>query len=230
MHIIYRILTVVLISTIVQNTFAHSEADEEHPIENVDLSDLEQYDDLELFLVPDALRGCTKATSSQIATVNLGNSLQNQFLDECENATDNKTLCEQIRRPNPSSKSTFYCTYSQNQPHQLIHPSLNTWKHAFKAIELIDRLKAKGICVSHIYNWWRPEPYNKNVGGASGRHPYGTSVDVRFCTNSDAIKAFDTLCGYRKLGEVRALGYYGSTGVHIGVGDFSANTWGRNCK
>ncbi len=229
MNITLKILTLLLTLTTISKSYAHDESDYEHPIYENDTEMLDESED-NLESMPDFLRGCTKANSTQLITVNQGNNLQNKFLEECENSTGNNTLCNQVRRPNPSSKSIFNCTYGQNQQHQLIHPSLNTWKNAFKAIELIDRLKNKGVCVSHIYNWWRPEPYNTNVGGAAARHPYGTSVDVRFCTNADAIKAFDTLCAYRKLGELRALGYYGSTGVHIGVGDSIANTWGRNCK
>jgi hypothetical protein len=244
---IWNLFFIIAVSLKIQTSFAqldadpfsavekeHLEIDHEHLSEEEHLHSLEdntesEVEDFDLDLMF-GLRGCQKANSSQIAVVNQGNSLQNNFLDECERVTGNKKLCQEVRRPNPSSQSTFYCTYSPNQPHQLIHPSTSTWKFAFKAIELIDRLKTKGICVSQIYNWWRPEPYNKNVGGAAGRHPFGTSIDVRFCSKTDAIKAFDTLCQYRKKGEVRALGYYGSTGLHIGVGDTSANTWGRNCN
>ncbi len=231
MKIIPKIVSAVFLLIATNQSFAHSEMDE-HSFEEPFSESFDEYsaEDTESYFLPNALRGCTKANSNQISIVNQGNILQNQFLDECENTTGNSNLCQQVRRPNPSSKSTFYCTYNANQPHQLIHPSMSTWKYAFKAIELIDRLETKGICVSHIYNWWRPEPYNKNVGGAAGRHPNGTSVDVRFCTNTDAIRAFDMLCNYRKSGELRALGYYGSTGVHIGIGDSLANTWGRNCK
>lgn len=239
----WTLFFVIVISFKIQNSYAHTDFDHEHPFEEESLEAFEHTienaieDPSEESLAEDfdldlmfGLRGCQKANSNQIAVVNQGNALQNNFMNECERVTGNKNLCQQIRRPNPSSQGTFYCTYSSNQPHQLIHPSTSTWKYAFKAIELIDRLKAKGLCVSQIYNWWRPEPYNKNVGGAAGRHPLGTAVDVRFCTKTDAIKAFDTLCQYRKKGEVRALGYYGSTGLHIGVGDTSANTWGRNCN
>lgn len=176
------------------------------------------------------MKGCQKASSSQLAAVDSGNAKREQFQSQCVSATGSSTYCLQVERPNPSSKSVFQCTYGTSQPHRLIHPTTSTWTNATKAINLLKQLSAKGICVSYIYNWWRPEPYNANVGGAAGRHPKGTSVDVRFCTNSDAIKGFDELCKYRKLGEIRALGYYGSTGVHIGVGDTTANTWGRNCK
>lgn len=187
-------------------------------------------DDLELRPDLFEILGCTKANSSQIATVNQGNGKRTTFQSYCVQMTGSSTLCAQIERPNPSSVSTFRCTYGNAQPHRLIHPDQSTWKYAVKAIQLLQALSKKGICVSQIYNWWRPEPYNKNVGGAAGRHPYGTSVDVRFCTNSEAIKAFDLLCQYRKRGEIKALGYYGSTGVHLGVGDRTANTWGRGCK
>jgi hypothetical protein len=185
--------------------------------------------EFELLQFEQVERGCQKASSSQVSKVNQGNAQHTAFKDKCLKATANAQLCSEVERPNPESKSVFTCTYGAAQPNLLIHPSASTWKNAYKAIQLIDKLKAKGLCVKQIYNWWRPEPYNQNVGGASGRHPFGTSVDVRFCTNKDATRAFDELCKYRSRGEVRALGYYGSTGVHIGVGDSSANTWGREC-
>lgn len=189
-------------------------------------------DDFEL--LPDSfiydMKGCTKASAAQLRVVNSGNDKRSEFQAACSRATANSSMCAQVERPNPASKSIFACTYGANQVHRLIHPTASTWNNAFKAIQQLKALSAKGICVSYIYNWWRPEPYNNNVGGAAGRHPLGTSVDVRFCSNSDAIRAFDELCKARKAGLIRALGYYGSTGVHIGVGDSSANTWGRNCK
>jgi hypothetical protein len=210
-----------------------SEAEEIRAHEEMMAQDEELYqDDFELLpeeFVMD-MKGCTKASSSQLATVNKGNARRTEFQNACMRATGSSTYCAQVERPNPASKSIFACTYGASQVHRLIHPSSSTWKNATKAIQLLQKLSAKGICISQIYNWWRPEPYNANVGGAAGRHPLGTSVDVRFCTNSDAIKGFDELCKYRKAGEVRALGYYGSTGVHIGVGDNTANTWGRTCK
>lgn len=183
--------------------------------------------------LPDILgfqRGCVQASSSQLAQVNLGNSKRSEFQAYCKSQTGNSAYCSEVERPNPASTNTFHCTYSLSQPHLFIHPSESTWKYAATAIVLLQKLKQKGLCVDHIYNWWRPEPYNGNVGGASGRHPYGTSVDVRFCSITDAKKAFDELCEYRRQGVVRALGYYGSTGVHIGVGDNTANTWGRSCN
>ncbi len=209
--------------TLVEKSFAHE-------------SDLASYpehfaeDDLEL--MPDffEILGCAKATSSQISFVNQGNQKRSRFQQYCLSMTGNSSMCAQIERPNPSSVSTFRCTYGSSQVHRLIHPNENTWKYAIKAIQLLQTLSKKGICVNQIYNWWRPEPYNKNVGGAAGRHPFGTSVDVRFCSNSHALRAFDELCKLRKQGHLRALGYYGSTGVHLGVGDQTANTWGRACR
>lgn len=210
-----------------------SEEEEIRAHEEMMAQDEEIYQD-DFELLPEQfimdMKGCTKASSSQVATVNSGNALRTQFQNQCISATGSSTYCQQVERPNPSSKSIFACTYGASQVHRLIHPTTSTWKNATKAIQLLQKLSAKGICVSQIYNWWRPEPYNANVGGAAGRHPKGTSVDVRFCTNADAIKGFDELCKNRKAGEIRALGYYGSTGVHIGVGDTTANTWGRNCK
>lgn len=173
--------------------------------------------------------GCKKVTTSQLFQVNLGNDKKDEFLDLCVRKTGSTYWCSQLIRPNPRSSSVFRCTYGSDQVHQLIHPQESVWKYPITAVQVVQELVSKGIKVCEIYNWWRPEPYNKNVGGAAGRHPYGTSVDVRFCSNSEAIRAFSELCKIRKKGRIRALGYYGSAALHIGVGDRTANTWGRSC-
>jgi hypothetical protein len=179
------------------------------------------------FVLPFA---CARANATQIATINAGNKKFDAFMKGCWAATNNSRWCEQLVRPNPSSRSVFTCTYGGNQPHRLIHPDENTWKYAYRAVALVQKLEEAGVSVQQIYNWWRPEPYNKNVGGAAGRHPYGTSVDVRFSTLSNMEKAFSQLCKWRSQGVLRAVGYYGSTGLHFGMGDSLANTWGKACK
>lgn len=172
---------------------------------------------------------CSKASKTQKTTIELGNQKKTKFLTQCRAQTGNSAWCDQLVRPNPASKNIFECTYGSSQVHQLIHPNESTWKHAINAVKLIQELDTKGMKTCLIYNWWRPEPYNRNVGGAPGRHPYGTSVDVRFCDNETAIKAFNELCRYRRQGRIRAIGYYGSSALHFGVGDSTANTWGKSC-
>jgi hypothetical protein len=174
--------------------------------------------------------GCTRASRDNMVTIDEGNKKLNKFLSACATATKNSPWCAQLVRPNPSSKSTFSCTYGSDQPHTLINPDEKTWKNAFLAATLVSELSAQGIGVAQIYNWWRPEPYNKNVGGAAGRHPFGTSVDVRFKTMKDMEKAHKQLCSWRAKGRLRAVGYYGSTGLHFGIGDKLANTWGKSCS
>ncbi|MEK6555571.1 MAG: hypothetical protein AABZ31_10050 [Bdellovibrionota bacterium] len=172
---------------------------------------------------------CKKATASQVAVVNQGNKFAQEFMAACYANTENSPMCLELIRPNPLAKSTFACTYGASQVHQLIHPDRNTWKNAFKAVWLIKQLQAKNIKICQIYNWWRPEPYNVNVGGAAGRHPFGTSVDVNFCNKAEQEKAHAELCKLRKQGHLRALGHYPGTGLHFGVGDSTANTWGKGC-
>lgn len=179
------------------------------------------------FVVPFA---CNRATNAQITEIKRGNEKFDKFLKACWAATNNSRWCEQLTRPNPSSRSVFTCTYGSSLPHKLIHPDEKTWSHAFKAVQFVTQLESAGISVKQIYNWWRPEPYNKNVGGAAVRHPYGTSVDVRFSTLSNMEKAHSQLCKWRAQGKLRAVGYYGSTGLHFGIGDKLANTWGKACK
>lgn len=172
---------------------------------------------------------CKAASAAQKSQVALGNTKKDRFLRDCATTTNSSPWCSQLVRPNPDSRSTFACTYGSGQVHQLIHPDEGTWAYAFRAVRLIEELEQKGVKVCRIYNWWRPEPYNANVGGAAGRHPYGTSVDVQFCTKADQEKAFNLLCAYRRAGKLRAVGYYSSTSLHFGVGDASANTWGKSC-
>lgn len=172
---------------------------------------------------------CTAANATQRAAVNAGNAKAARFLQLCRAAAAGSVWCEQLMRPNPSSRSTFSCTYGSAQPHQLIHPDESTWANAFKAVQIIQDLESLGVRVAQIYNWWRPEPYNANVGGSRTRHPFGTSIDVRFASLPDMEKAHALLCEFRRKGRLRALGYYGSTGLHFGVGDSNPNTWGKSC-
>lgn len=189
-------------------------------------------DDLEFLFSPQEVFpfACKRASAAQVVTVNSGVLKLNAFKNGCYAATSNSHWCDQLVRPNPSSHGTFDCTYSAAQSHYLIHPEERTWQYAYEAVRLVQELERKGLRVCQIYNWWRPEPYNSNVGGAPGRHPYGTSVDVRFCSNREADLAFDELCSFRKSGRIRAIGHYGTSALHFGVGDAFANTWGRQCK
>lgn len=173
---------------------------------------------------------CTKATKAQLATVNAGNAKAGNFLRRCYAETENSRWCDELMRPNPESKPIFECTYGATQPHLLIHPDEATWKYAIRAVNLVREMEAKGVQIAFIYNWWRPEPYNGNVSGSPSRHPHGTSVDVRFATMKDMETAFALLCQWRKQGRLRAVGYYGTTGLHFGVGDGKANTWGKACE
>lgn len=186
--------------------------------------DLESVDDLGIMDL-----SCTPATASQIKILNSGTAKLSRFLNQCYSAARSSTWCQQLTRPNPASVNIFKCTYGEEQPHYMIHPDERTWAYAFQAAKLVKALQAMNIRVCQIYNWWRQEPYNGNVGGAPGRHPYGTSVDVRFCSMADMEKAHTQLCKWRKQGRLRAVGYYGSTGLHLGIGDTTANTWGKAC-
>lgn len=188
-------------------------------------------DDLELEPISDFFKSasCIRATNSQISFVDLGNSKLTQFMSRCYAETGNSPWCKQVARPNPDSISTFDCTYGVDQPHSFVHPEGKTWTNAITAVKLVKELQAMGVGVASIYNWWRPEPYNRNVGGAAGRHPFGTSVDVRFASKRDQEKAHMQLCKWRAQGRLRALGHYSSTALHLGIGDKAANTWGKSC-
>lgn len=178
----------------------------------------------------ETLAACARASASQTSIVNSGAAKLTKFLNRCYAETNSKKWCDEVARPNPASHSAFDCTYSVQQAHVFVHPDESTWKYAIGAVKLVQTLVAQGIKVSTIYNWWRPEPYNKNVGGAAGRHPYGTSVDVRLANKTEQNKAHKSLCKLRAAGQLRALGYYSGTGLHLGVGDRAANTWGKSCN
>jgi hypothetical protein len=173
---------------------------------------------------------CKQATGTQTKYVDTGAAKKDKFLARCVAETGSQKWCGEIVRPNPDSARTFDCTYSTEQAHIFVHPEESTWSNAITAIKTVQILESKGIKVQTIYNWWRPEPYNKNVGGAAGRHPYGTSVDVRFPNKSEQNRAFAELCKLRAQGKLRAVGYYSGTGLHLGVGDKLANTWGKSCS
>ncbi|MGE0631917.1 MAG: hypothetical protein AB7O96_05890 [Pseudobdellovibrionaceae bacterium] len=175
---------------------------------------------------------CIKAKKEQISVMNLGNTKEAEFLKGCKEATNNSSWCAQLIRPDPhpTNRQIFKCTYGPLQPLRFIHPDSSTWKNAYQAVNLIKELQAKGISVNEIYNWWRPEPYNKNIGGAPGRHPYGTAVDVQFSSMKDMKNAHKLLCQWRAQGRLRALGYYGTRELHFGIGDANPNTWGKSCK
>lgn len=172
---------------------------------------------------------CRRANTTQLNAVNAGNRKTREFLRRCAAATNSSKWCAQLIRPNPASLPVFRCTYGAKLPHQLINPDESTWPNAFKAVKLVQSLESGGIQPCLIYNWWRPEPYNANVSGAPGRHPFGTSVDVRFCTMNDMERAFRQLCAWRSQGRLQAVGYYGSTGLHFGIDDSIPNTWGKDC-
>ncbi len=193
-------------------------------------TDAPGWDDGEEFLdLFDLATKCRKATKSQRALVDRGNKQAVRFFRQCVEFAGSEPWCRQIMRPNPESLPLFQCTYGPAQSHQLVNPDTSTWNYAFRAVRLVAALETEGIKPCLIYNWWRPEPYNRNVGGAPGRHPRGTSVDVRFCTQEDMELAFTKLCEWRANGQLRAIGYYGTTGLHLGVGDRVANTWGKAC-
>ncbi len=197
-----------------------------------DFGDEHDHAEEEIFMIGERAAApmvCTKATQAQIDQVNEGNRKYSAFLQGCHAANGPTAWCEQLTRPNPDSRAIFTCTYGLDQPHQLIHPDESTWKYAYQAVRLVLDLEAMGVSVAQIYNWWRPVPYNANVGGSRLRHPFGTSVDVRMSSIPDMLKAHAQLCRWRAQGRLRALGYYGSTGLHFGIGDALANTWGKNC-
>lgn len=174
---------------------------------------------------------CEKASPAQLKIVQKGNKKKDKFLTRCARETGSSPLCLELVRPNPIKESVdaFHCTYGEDMPHQLIHPDETTWKNPIEAVRILHELEKIGIRNCGIYNWWRPEPYNKNVKGSPRRHPFGVSVDVLFCTKTDADRAFLELCKMKEAGRIKAIGFYGNNNLHLGVGDAKANNWGKYC-
>ena len=220
----YSSVFVLPVLLIMSTAWSDSRSEDIHP----ELSGLDLQCAMEFTAEQNAV-ACKKATKKQRQVVRAGSKKTKQILELCSELTDDSPWCEQIIRPNPQSKATFRCTYGTNMPHRLIHPTESTWAHPISAVQIISELEEDGIQVCEIRNWWRPEPYNKNVGGSPTRHPFATSVDVRFCTKADQNKAFNKLCDLRREERVRALGYYGNPTIHLGFGNERANTWGKSC-
>jgi len=172
----------------------------------------------------------SKASQAELDEVLQGIQKYSTFIEQCLANGIQKKWCEQLTHPNVNELRKFEITYGKDVPHTLIHPDESTWVHAFKAAKLVQRLLSENIQVVEIYNWWRPSQYNKNVGGSPTRHPYGVSVDIRMSSKQQMEKAHTLLCKWRKKGELRALGYYGNTGLHLGIDDEAANTWGKSCN
>lgn len=149
------------------------------------------------------------------------------FISSCTSRGVSRKTCTEMTRPNPLEEARFACTYGKSAPHELVPPKTK-WDQAIKLAKVYESLRAQGVCTDEVYNWWRPEPYNRNVEGAKARHPNATCIDVRFCSVADAKKALRALCKLRSQGKITSVGYYGATGVHIGM-DPQDGSWGGAC-
>ena len=178
-------------------------------------------------------KSCIQATEADLDLVLAGQEKLEFFLEQCRWATGGSPHCEDVIRPNPRSTPFFECTFPKGTEKIFIHPDESTWENAFVAIRLIGEMEANGIGVKHIYNWWRPVPYNENVGGEPDRHPFGTSVDVLFTSRDDQVLAHEYLCEEQAKGLIKALGFYWVAerpSIHIGVKDSPEKVnWGRAC-
>ena len=163
--------------------------------------------------------GKIRANIEQIVDVLKGIALKPEFIEQCEKATDRPDLCKQIIRPNPDSKSIFACTYPPGVASIFIPPEKGVWHFAFQAIRWISEIENLGISFSHIYNWLRPEPYNKNASGHPDRHPFGTAVDIKLRSKGDQHLAFEFFCEKWRSGQMNAIGFYSSASLHLGIGD-----------
>jgi|JI10StandDraft_1071094.scaffolds.fasta_scaffold93327_5 hypothetical protein len=179
---------------------------------------------------PGTVTKCQKAPDSEMTEILSGQQKYDSFIEQCKGYGIEQKWCEQLTHPNQNSKAKFECTYGDKVPHILIHPDESTWINAFKAAKLVQRLIQENIRVVEIYNWWRPAQYNKNVGGSKTRHPFAVSVDIRMSSKPAMEAAHKKLCAWRKKGDLRAIGYYDNTGLHLGIDDEVPNTWGKSCN
>ena len=137
--------TLVVCWMLTMSAFAHDALEETYPTENC--------------------VKITKASDSEKSEILAGQQKYNSFIEQCREYGIEQKWCEQLTHPNRNSKAIFHCTYEKNTPHILIHPDESTWINAFRAAKLVQRLNSENLPVEEIYNWWRPEQYNKNVDG-----------------------------------------------------------------
>lgn len=150
-----------------------------------------------------------------------------KFVRTCLEKGVLQRYCFDMTHPNLDSIEQFRCTYP-GKPHLLIPKDESEWTFAFEAALILQNMaRETKVCIDEIYNWYRPEPYNKNVGGRPNRHPNATAIDVQFCTKEDAKKAHRALCELYKKKAIWALGSYPSGNkLHIGVRPERHTTWG----
>lgn len=160
--------------------------------------------------------------------------LRSEFLTDCAAEGIHPSLCENLTHPNNNSKMEFRCTFPSFTQHVLLPNNRSLWTNGFQGAKAFqEALEEQGLepnqgACPQIYNYYRPEPYNANVGGAAGRHPNGTAVDVEFCTKEEAQKALNKFAKMRMEKRINSIGIYSSgIRIHIGFGTEKGNTWNQ---
>ena len=174
-------------------------------------------------------KNCKKGRRAKFAKGKYETGDVTTFVRTCLEKGVLERFCLNLTHPNqdPESMRAFRCTYP-GMPHVLIPKDESEWTFAFEAALILQTMaRETKVCIDEIYNWYRPEPYNRNVDGRPNRHPKATAIDVKFCTKEDAKKAHRALCELYKKKSIWALGSYPSGNkLHIGVRPELHTTWG----
>ncbi len=150
--------------------------------------------------------------------------LQNNFIKMCLARGIREQFCKQITSPNTKSIGTFRQVYG-DQPFVLM-PNTDRWETGLQLLTIAESLAEFGeIC--EIRNWYRPEPYNRSVGGArSSQHLSAGAIDIEFCTVQDKNRALlAALATRQKFKTPPGIGVYGegSKTLHF---DFANRLYG----
>ncbi len=142
---------------------------------------------------------------------------QQRFIQRCTSRGISEKLCREATYPNPDSRSAFNGVYGSNQNFILMPPE-STWDTGIRLLGIAESLSAYGK-VCEIRNWYRPEPYNRKVGGAGGsRHINASAIDIEFCSVAEKNKALKAALAMRqKFAQPAGVGVYGegSLVLHI---------------
>lgn len=151
-------------------------------------------------------------------------SRASEFTNFCVKSGVHRTLCDQMTRPNTSSKGTFRRIYG-DRPFVLM-PGPDAWGKGVELAKVAQSLSRYGkIC--EIRNWYRPEPYNRAVGGARGsQHKSGSAIDIEFCSVAEKRKALIAALKMRnKCSMPKGVGVYGEGSLVIHI-DLSNRIYG----
>lgn len=104
-------------------------------------------------------------------------------------------------------------------------PPQACWPHGLACLTIAEAVRERiGNKPLLVANWYRPEPYNRAVGGAAGGdHLTATAIDIQFIGSSAEVRMYREkvvpyLEGLYRSGDYLSLGLYADhKRIHIGV-------------